>query len=383
MPAAESFVEILIKHLTDIITSRLTAERINSLITRNAKFTTNKIEVEMSSGPDYPAIRLTATEFQVLHNEFLLLDYVIPIKDTNNQRQSFTQSYAPPLGLYETGPEELRAKCSDHIKRIISQKRDTGEVNCGDVSIITLQAFEAINTYRRSSPEGAHVSRSLKLFQMHFLTDSVKSPLLRKAVMLYAMNYFMNRILTFTKESAGKAVNRLLRPQSLPFEEALQVSRVLTSTLLNLQIKQAMQNLLRDTTRTVLRGLETEILIIPKSPDTWADNFCIVLILCMCIEAVQVESDSRAMTALRKDPTCTLSRTDICQKLDYVPFGQLTNLFHTAYRTKRAKSNHENKIGINPIRYGFPIKEGEGITPQMRTLVNEMKIIMTSRGRGL
>jgi hypothetical protein len=203
--------------------------------------------------------------------------------------------------------------------------------------------------------------------------------------MLHAMHYFMSRIITFTKDSAERAVKRLRRPQLLPFEQdsqVSQVSQVLTSTLLNLQIKQAMQHLLRDMTISVLESLEKAMLVIPQTHDAWADNFCVVLILCMYIEAVQVASDSCAMAAHRKDPTCTLSRTDICRKLDHEPFRQLTHLFHTAFKTTRAKAHPKSKLGFNPIQYGLP-NAGEGITPQMRTLVNEIKQIMTAHRKGL
>lgn len=107
---------------------------------------------------------LTATEFRCRNDEILALDYVIPNKNTNNQYQRFTRSYAPPIGLHEVSPEELRAKCLDHIRCIINQKRHVGEASHGDVSMITLKTFEAVNNYRRSSPENAHVSQSMKLF---------------------------------------------------------------------------------------------------------------------------------------------------------------------------------------------------------------------------
>jgi hypothetical protein len=133
-------------------------------------------------------------------------------------------------------------------------------------------------------------------------------------------------------------------------------------------------------TTSVFKSLEKAMLVIPQTKDAWADNFCVVLILCMCIEAAQVASDSCAMAAHRKDPTCTLSRTDICHKLDHELFRQLTHLFHTAFKTTRA--NPKSKLGFNPIRYGLP-NAGEGITPQMRTLVNEIKQIMIAHRKGL
>jgi hypothetical protein len=106
---------------------------------------------------------LTATEFRCRNDEFLALDYVISNKGTDGRRQNFTRSYAPPIGLDGIRPEDLREECLRHIKCIIGRKRDVGEVNYGDISMITLQTFEAVNNFRNSSPEGAHVSPSMKL----------------------------------------------------------------------------------------------------------------------------------------------------------------------------------------------------------------------------
>jgi hypothetical protein len=125
----------------------------------------------MSSGPDYPVIRLTATEFLSLNHEFLAINYVIPNKDTDGQCQKFTRSYAPPIGLFGIRPEDLRSKCSDHIRSIISQERDVGEAKYGDISMISWKAFEAVNRYRRSSPGGGNVSRPMKIFQKLALID--------------------------------------------------------------------------------------------------------------------------------------------------------------------------------------------------------------------
>jgi hypothetical protein len=187
--------------------------------------------------------------------------------------------------------------------------------------------------------------------------------------MLHAMHYFMSRIITFSKSSAEKAVGRLRKPQVLPFAQAL------TSTLLNLQIKQAMQLLHRETTRSVLAGLE-KVISAPKKAN-WADTFCVVLVLCICLEAVQVASDCHAMAALRDKPDkCGLSRAQICQDIDSEPFKQLVVLFHIAHKT-----HNKSKKGFNPIRNELVVNQVEGITPLMVNLVNEIKEIMRVHGK--
>jgi hypothetical protein len=192
--------------------------------------------------------------------------------------------------------------------------------------------------------------------------------------MLHAMHYFMNHIITFTAESAEKAVTHLRAPRLFEIVNG----PTLTSTLLNLQIKQAMQALLKEMTRAVLDGLD-HILLGPKTKVSWASTFCVILIICLCIEAVQVASDSFAMAALRKDPACRLSRIDICHQLDDKPFKALVDIFHMAYKTSKARN--KSRIGYNPIRNGLVVDENEGVTQQMVDLVNDIKQIMTVHGK--
>jgi hypothetical protein len=188
------------------------------------------------------------------------------------------------------------------------------------------------------------------------------------------MQYFMSRFIEFTEDSAEKAVERLQRPHKLNFAQTL------TSTLLNLQIKQAMQGLLSATTKEVLDGLESAMSG-PRTKAHWADAFCTILILCMCIEAVQVASDSHAIVALIVDSKCGVSRQDICRLLDEKPFKDLTEIFHMGFKT--AKARPKRSIGFNPIRNGLLVDLVEGITPQMVKLVYDVRAIMNTYGNDL
>lgn len=197
--------------------------------------------------------------------------------------------------------------------------------------------------------------------------------LLRKAAMLHAMHFFMSRLITFTNASAKEVIGRLQNPSVLPFKPTL------TSTLLNLQIKQAMQSLRHDITGDVLTSLE-RLIEGPKTIPNWIDTFCVILLLCICIEAAQVENDNYTVAALRSDPTCGKSRAATCHALDKVPFKELTDLFHLAY--KMHKSKHNQKCSkFNLIRNGLSINQEEGVTPEMVDLVNNIQQIITAHGK--
>jgi hypothetical protein len=157
---------------------------------------------------------------------------------------------------------------------------------------------------------------------------------------------------------------------------------VLTSQLINLQVKQAMHGWLFDITGKVLEGLDAALAPgLHRAKAAWVDHFCIVLILCICIEAVQVASDGHVIAALRKDPVSPLNRVTTCRELDEGAYTHFTDLFHTFYKTGKKLKPHGDKGGVNPIRDGLAVKESDGITRQMVDLVSEIKDIMKRHGK--
>lgn len=177
----------------------------------------------------------------------------------------------------------------------------------------------------------------------------------------------MSRIIIFTKASAVEAVSRLRGPTTRNYLP------VVTSQLINLQVKQAMHGWLCDMTAKVLEGLDAALApMLQRTKAAWADHFCTVLILCICIEAVQVASDGHVMAALRKDPVSPLNRVTTCRELDEGAYTHFTDLFHTFYKTQKK---------VNPIRDGLKANESDGITQQMEDLVLEIKDIMKRHGK--
>ena len=111
-------------------------------------FTENKFEIEMSSGPQYPSLRLVVHEFQPKIEEFLVLPYIG--NSTGNKGYEFTPSYAPPVGLHGTDFQDVEEKCSSHIDSIIEQERDIEEAASGDTSMLSWKIYQAVNEYRQS-----------------------------------------------------------------------------------------------------------------------------------------------------------------------------------------------------------------------------------------
>lgn len=124
-------------------------------------FTNNKIEIEISSGPTYPLIRLAVHEFFPKDHTFLALPQLVTDETSNESR--IIASYAPPLGLNE--PANINAtklKCLEHINLMIKSERNAGEVEYGETSQISWRVLEAVSQYQRASP-GVRSSPVLKL----------------------------------------------------------------------------------------------------------------------------------------------------------------------------------------------------------------------------
>jgi hypothetical protein len=124
-------------------------------------FTNNKIEIEISSGPTYPLIRLAVHEFLPKDDTFLALPQLVTDETSNESR--IIASYAPPLGLNEpTNIDATKLKCFEHINLMIKSERNAGEVEYGETSQISWRVLEAVSQYQRASP-GVRSSLVLKL----------------------------------------------------------------------------------------------------------------------------------------------------------------------------------------------------------------------------
>jgi hypothetical protein len=201
--------------------------------------------------------------------------------------------------------------------------------------------------------------------------------MLERAVMVYAMGYFMSRVITLTEESANRVVTQLRSPPEMSYLPTI------TAKLINLQMKQPMQELLDEEVGALLTDLDDLFLKSTRTKASWTESFSAVLILLMCIEAVQTASDGHASTVLsrNKSDAANLSRPAMCQQLDNTLFAHLKDEFHTFYKSHRTRTGQRNEIGFNPLRHGLEIDRDDGTTQEMRELVNQIKQIRTRYGK--
>jgi hypothetical protein len=141
-----------------------------------------------------------------------------------------------------------------------------------------------------------------------------------------------------------------------------------------LQLKCEMIVLLRETTAQVLRGLERILEATRGRHTTWSTAFCLMIVMCLCIETVEIAVDAAIVVKMQKAEmtTADTSRAKHCQELEQVVFDHVKALFMYAYKSHRS----QRQGGFNPIRDGLELNEESGITLPMVELVQDVRRII-------
>lgn len=201
------------------------------------------------------------------------------------------------------------------------------------------------------------------------------NPLLKNVVLLHAMYCFMSRTVIFTKMSAEKATRSLMKPNMLPYET------VLTSALISKQLQMEIGNLIEETVKRVLHGLEQVMFSKHNDNDSYALAFCAVAMLTLCIEAVQILTDAHAVSTICSGETLpgNKSRLDLCRESDEV-FRFYVSFFHMVYKSRKVKADGRSGRGFNPFRDDIEVDEMAGLTMPMVELFKTIKQIVEDHG---
>jgi hypothetical protein len=190
--------------------------------------------------------------------------------------------------------------------------------------------------------------------------------------MLHSIHYFLKSLPTLTEESANK-----IYPEMEMFGAPRE--RYLSSRLLNRQIKYAMHKLSRDITIEVLEGLERTMR--SRTRDSWGTSFCAFLVLCLCMEGLQIASDIFVICDMQKEGVhSTLTRgqsLSACRKIDENPFNQCKKLFHDIYRSHRGPHRPGREAAFNPLQ--DLANNGEtGLDPEADTMVRSIYQVLST-----
>ena len=156
----------------------------------------------------------------------------------------------------------------------------------------------------------------------------------------------------------------------------------LTSRLIGLQIKRVMYNLALETTGYILEKLEKCMLAGKLSGGTaWATSFCVISILCMCAEMVQIATDLKIVHIMKEEKGYTeISREDRISHKRGEALFDCQKKFHFVFKTHKRNGNQKNERGFNPLKHGLDIYSERGLNKTTENLIDNVRRAMTERG---
>ncbi|KAF4631616.1 hypothetical protein G7Y89_g6514 [Cudoniella acicularis] len=319
----EDYLEVFFPDIFSAKFNTISIEKLSGQLSK--RFIENHFEVGVTCGRGYPAMKLKISEFVPETDEsvpFICSGDVL-----------FAQRYPAPIALQLFDIKSLLETCRRHSADMAKYNRDLSSNNATvDLSQKIMGTISQF--YSTISPNR-------------------NTPLLDKAMMLYTAMYFLGRTITYSSDPVTEILPYLRRPAIREWDSSP------ISHLLNRQLKSAMHLLIRELIRDVLEDLERELRT--RSKTVWGMSFCVVLILCFCMEDTQKNATG---TVMHKRQFGTGERIpssaeaiEVCRKLDDLPFEHLKTLFHGVYRSQKHPTSKKKDHIFNPIRDG--LKEGQ------------------------
>lgn len=183
-------------------------------------------------------------------------------------------------------------------------------------------------------------------------------PLIHSCLLLYISLCFGPQPSVFPASTAQSGEVRQLMTVS---------AQVYTSRLLSRQSKGIFYNIATKYAQEVLTLLEK--FIRSRERSTWPVCFAAMLLLCVCIERLQMVSV--AQTVFDIDSQREKSGDEpykSCKAMDDLAFGQLVHIFHTLYRTHKVDQG-----GFNPFVSAQETTSESGFNEAAKTMIREMK----------
>lgn len=288
------FIDFEPTFFPDFLHSHLHKKEIESLINEHSSgFIGSAFEVKVSTGSVFKPMRLHIHFFKPRHGwESELLKQHHLTVETEEKKSQFLCRYSAPVGLMALSISDVKKTLREHVEQMVAHPQYPAQTAAGDSTNLPLLILEIIQQY----------------------CSSTDSSLVRSALMLHAIHYFMGSLVTFTPDSAekvyAKSPNYNVPPE--PF---------LSSRLLNRQLKCVMHRLHIELTREVLEGLEKSLR--SRTRDAWGPSFAAILVLSLCIEGLQTAVDTFVVCDLIKEEQASKLRREMsaeaCREVEEYP----------------------------------------------------------------
>jgi hypothetical protein len=170
----------------------------------------------------------------------------------------------------------------------------------------------------------------------------------------------MGQIIAFTEDSATIAVESLQMPSKIPTSQDC-----IAAWAVNRQMKAGMKPIYEELLGDVLDGLEHEFNEKDRTDRTsWARSFCLITILCMIVEELQIVCDGMVLNNISRENEDAIgaakSGVTCCQELEEVLVKYCWSIF-----------SHMDRQ-YNPIKNGCPKDEGWGQNTGVAELFEEI-----------
>ena len=248
-------------------------------VTNSLVFSNNNFMVEMSTSPRHPPIFIPACEFTSPDDDFLLVSDLT--SKSNDHLQSFATIPTLPVAMHNYDPRQLKPIILEHIKAISLSDKIPGNT-------FTVKLLKRICRFREANPslEGACIYSSTFIEPK---ANHNKNDLLLKAIMVDRIYYVKSGYILFSDSSAPKVLESLRNPPKVTPE-------YLTSRMLNRQIKGVFNLSLEDLQPQVLVEFST---LKDKNRNNYLPYLCVLLVICMCVEGLQIAIDAFAIKAIK------------------------------------------------------------------------------------
>ncbi|KAH8673554.1 hypothetical protein BX600DRAFT_508805 [Xylariales sp. PMI_506] len=319
----QDFLPIL---FPDFIRSHFKKEQMSSFISDNIEgFTLNGIEqpceVELFSGTRFQSTLTVRAKFFTAKSAEVLQHWHT---DVEANQVALRSREAAPIGIdmdNSSYREDLRRRTRDYIQSLTSEPHYADQVT--------------------DSSRHTDVPRKvLKIVQRY--GQQSNSPIVKKALSIYALHYVLTRQLCITNASMLSLQHTNLVPQNAPW---------VTPRVLNRQVKSMLDEQLLKEMQSIFDSFSKSLK--PKSRKEWAPCLAAFLVLCHFMEAVETAADSFVIyqneVDLRNRTKASYQRgfaLDICKEIENLPFKQFAYQFHQIYQTH---SRDASTKAFNPL----------------------------------
>lgn len=300
-------------------------EMFKFIVENIVSFTVNGVEkpcqVELFSGASFgTTLKIKAKFFTAKTPEVLRHWHSQPSRNSVDLQSRG----AVPIGLEMEGNsqrDELRKKAKEYIQSIIQEPTYPEQVT---------------DSLRHTDLP----RRILRIVQRY--SSRCESPMVKKALSIYAMHYVMTRHLCLTPQSIASLQSTNMVPQNVPF---------VTLRVLNRQIKSVIDEMLMREMQVLFENFSKSLK--PKSRKEWAPCLAAFLVLCLFMESVESAADmfviSQNELDLRNNAQPKWKRSfalDVNREVENLPFKQFAYQFHQVYQTH---SKDATAKSFNPL----------------------------------